>query len=163
ATRRLNAMRMYEPEGVHWGAFGYIEDISFSGPAAPDGNPASGGGYVHAPSITQATAAALARSAYDSHRGTPGGNPYAAVLESLRTQDADWLIQGVQQGIELSIGLGDLLEHSLRKAALDHLVDDFRAAFPIEAEGPGDQPGEVRESIGSRGACDGRRVADTYS
>ncbi len=78
-TRRLEEMREAQPDGVHVGAFGWVEDVQ------PDFEKRhhtreganerrlmqnASGGYIHAPSMDHAAAAAVLRSAFLTRTGT---------------------------------------------------------------------------------------------
>src|SRR6516165_4119774 len=66
ATKRLEAMRAAQPTGVHLGAYGWVENLMPRPPAEsvalPEGGAAArqpgNGGFVHAPSLAHAAAAA---------------------------------------------------------------------------------------------------------
>ena len=161
-ARRLAKMRERQPLGVHWGAYGYVEDITFPRTFTQRGVPTTGGGFVHAPSIGQATAAAMLRCAFDSHRDD-GENAYALNLSSNRVRRARVLIEGIQQGQDLAALLGYQFERALHDSGLDRLIDDFRAAFPISS--PDDEAGDdggPTESLTARNVCDGRTLAEAF-
>jgi hypothetical protein len=100
---------------------------------------AGNGGYVHAPSLNHATAAALLRSGYLTH-ATPGDpNALAINLSSARVQRARYLLDGIRNGQSLEVLLGVQFERGLHDwttrspdpVILDQLKPDFRAKFPI--------------------------------
>jgi hypothetical protein len=159
AWQRLDRMReeganARTERGLLWGAYGYLEDITL----APGMETT---GFMHTPSVAHASAAAILRSAYDSHRYDEGGNAYALNLTSSRVNRARTLVDGVQQGQDLPALLGYQFERSLHDAGLDRLIDDFRAAFPITA--PEEEDTEATaESIAARNVCDGLKLASAY-
>ncbi len=162
ASRRLDVMRDRQPLGVHWGAYGYLEEVALPARTTLWGRPATGGGFIHAPSVAQANAAAILRSAYDSHRDDDAGNAYALNLTSRRVSRALTLIDGVQQGQELAVQLGYLMERGLHEARLDRLITRFRTAFPLATpdETDTDAPQEV---VAPRNVCDGRALSQAYA
>ncbi len=89
------------------------------------------GGYVHAPSMTQAAAGAVLRSGYLSHRGTPDEPALAIDLSSTRVRAALWVLAGVRQGLSLGALTGFQFEQRLHEANLDQYVQPFRDAYPI--------------------------------
>ena len=89
------------------------------------------GGFVHAPSMTQAAAGAVLRSGYLSHRGTPDEATLAIDLSSERTSAALWLLAGVRQGLSLGALTGFQFEQLLHEAGLDLYVQPFRDAYPL--------------------------------
>ena len=81
--------------------------------------PADNGGFIHAPSMTQAAAGAVLRSGYMSHRGTPDEPVLAIDLSSDRTRLALWVLDGVRQGQPLGALTGYQFEQALHDAGLD--------------------------------------------
>ena len=159
-ARRLDLMRERNPVGVHWGAFGYLEEIEFPPATTSRGKPVDGGGYIHAPSVAQATAASMLRSAFDSHRAD-GSNAYALNLTSTRVRQSLTLIDGIQQGQELPVLLGYQFERRLHDEGLDRIIDDFRTKFPYSEADDADIA-EPTEIVAPRNVVDGRLLAETY-
>ncbi len=89
------------------------------------------GGYVHAPSMTQAAAGAVLRSGYLSHRGTEDEAALAVDLSSGRVAAALWLLAGVRQGLSLGALTGFQFEQQLHEQDLDRYVQAFRDAYPL--------------------------------
>ncbi|HEV3169664.1 MAG TPA: hypothetical protein VGZ32_04970, partial [Actinocrinis sp.] len=89
------------------------------------------GGFVHAPSMTQAAAGAVLRSGYLSHRGTSDEPSLAIDLSSQRTGAALWLLAGVRQGLSLGAITGFRFEQQLHEQGLDVYVQPFRDAYPL--------------------------------
>ena len=81
-----------------------------------DSRPSDNGGFVHAPSMTQAAAGAVLRSGYLSHRATPDEPVLAIDLSSDRTRAALWLLDGVRQGLSLGALTGYQFEEQLHEA-----------------------------------------------
>jgi len=142
--------------GVYVGAYGYLENVR--PPAAarqhvPDASlPASlrqgndnlytdpsNGGYVHAPSLNHAAAAALLRSGYLTHASATDPDALAVDLSSGRVARANALLDGVRHGQSLEALLGVQFERGLhdwttrptQPVILDQLKPLFRAKFPI--------------------------------
>ena len=98
------------------------------------------GGYVHAPSLNHATAAALLRSGYLSHATPDDPQALAVNLSSARVRRARYLIDGIRNGQSLEVLLGVQFERGLHDwttrspspVILDQLKPIFRAAFPIQ-------------------------------
>jgi hypothetical protein len=140
ATRRLAEMREARPKGLRVGGYGWVENLrpATPGPAVtgiPDEPgplvaPADDPGFVHAPSLNQASAAALLRNAHLSHGGEED-SPYAIELTSARVRLAKQLFEGVRQGQPIGALLGYTFERNLHDAELDDLIDDFRALAPL--------------------------------
>jgi hypothetical protein len=98
----------------------------------PVQEPASdNGGFVHAPSMTQAAAGAVLRSGYLTHRATPDEPVLAIDLSSDRTRAALWLLDGVRQGQSLGALTGYAFEESLHEADLDVYIQPFRDKYPL--------------------------------
>ena len=145
ATRRLAEVRARQPAGLAIGGYGWLENLrpATPGPAAPATpdepeplvtNP-DDPGFVHAPSLNQASAAALLRNAHLAHGGGDG-DPYAIELSSARVRLARRLFEGVRQGQPLGALLGYRFERTLHEAGVDDFIDDFRVLAPLPgAEG----------------------------
>lgn len=140
ATRRLATMRQATPSGIRLGAYGWVEQIRRAAPLQPVPAPPAGvtgpvshseqnKGFVHAPSLTHAAAAAVLRSGYLSQESnrTPGARPFAIDLSSERVHRAKWLLDGVRQGQSLSALLGYRFERRLHERGLDRYIQRFRA------------------------------------
>ena len=127
ATDRLTSLRAAAPAGCHLGGFGFVEDIRPAGPVTPPG------GYVHAPSAAQASAAAVLRSGFLTRGGS--GSAYDIDLSSARVRDALTLLDGTCQGEPLAALLGQRFERDLhgRQLGLDVLIAPLRADFPLVA------------------------------
>ena len=93
--------------------------------------PPDNGGFIHAPSMTQAAAAAILRSGYLSHRNTPDEPVLAIDLSSGRTSSALWLLDGIRQGQSLGALTGYQFEESLHEAGLDVYIQPFRNKYPL--------------------------------
>ncbi len=145
ATKRLAELRAGAPTGVVVGGYGWLEDLTAATPGAladpvPDepgpltlvaGDP----GFVHAPSLNQASLAALLRDAHLAH-GATADSPYAVDLSSARTRIALQLLDGVRAGQPLGALLGYRCERALHEAGLDPFVDPLRSLDPLAgAEG----------------------------
>ncbi|HEX6052710.1 MAG TPA: hypothetical protein VFZ21_25770, partial [Gemmatimonadaceae bacterium] len=139
ASRRLAEMRAATPTGVSIGGYGWVENLrpaatvpAVTAPDEPGPLVAAPNdpGFVHAPSLNQASAAALLRNAHLSHGGERD-SPYAIELTSGRVRLARQLFEGVRQGQPIGALLGYTFERNLHEAGLDALIDDFRAVAPL--------------------------------
>ena len=110
ATRRLAALRTTRSGATFFGGYGWVEDLRPQSGRTSDG-------FIHAPSIAQASAAAVLASAHLSHRVANGNEPFALDLSSERVHRARGLIDGVRQGQSLPALLGYRLERSLHGPA----------------------------------------------
>ena len=140
ATRRLAELRARRQTGVIIGGYGWLENLV----PAPDraSAPATPGevgplfvdtddpGFIHAPSLNQASTAALLRNAHLAHGAQPDG-PYAIELTSGRVRAAQHLFDGVRQGQPLGALLGYRFERALHEAELDVFIDEFRSLAPL--------------------------------
>jgi hypothetical protein len=159
ATRRLADLRTAKPTGLVVGGYGWVEDLRPATPGAavvvpdePDPVVAAADdpGFIHAPSLTQASAAAVLREAHLSHGGQPD-SPHAVELTSARARLARQLFDGVRQGQPLGALLGYTFERQLHEAGRDDLIDDFRTIAPL--------PGAADRRI----VVDGLRLARKWS
>ena len=132
ATRRLGELRTSSTTGILIGGFSWVENVVERGPTDP-----SSAGYQIAPSLQQATTAAVLRGAYLTHHPLGGSAPpadaaFTVDLSSRRARLATWLLDGVRQGQPLSVLLGYRFERSLQDAGLGDLIEVFRQAAPYD-------------------------------
>jgi hypothetical protein len=162
ATALLTRARGAENNGVHLGAFGWVEEVRPAAARPPVQGveleavrtldrlraatlkramnlPApvqplqDNGGYIFAPSLVQAAAGAVLRNGYMTHKGTSQEGLLAIDLSSERVRNALLLLEGVQQGQSLNALLGYLFETGLHTLQLDKYAQPFRDRFPIIA------------------------------
>jgi hypothetical protein len=145
ASQKLATMRASAPAGCHMGGFGWAEDVR------PVGTAPVPGGYIHAPSAAQASAAAILRNGYLSRGGT--GSAYAVDLSSARVRDALQLLDGTRQGEPLAALLGYRFERDLHGRQLELLIFPLRIHFPLVA-------GKTLEGVGPTEFVGGRNVVD---
>jgi hypothetical protein len=114
----------------------------------------SAAGFVHAPSLNHATAAAVLRNGYLTHATPDDPGRLAVNLSSRRVRRARELMDGVRNGqpievllgIEFERGMHDATTRATNPVVLNDLKPTFRTAFPIKRtripkEGhPGDAP-----------------------
>ena len=135
ATRRLGELRAKAPRALVLGAFGWVQGLKASPRAtvpAPPGETGEHfaarepGGFLHAPSLAQASAAAVLRSGYLAHMGEAGSGQLAINLSSSRVRVAESLLDGVRQGQQLGSLLGYRFERGLHERQLDRFIAGFR-------------------------------------
>ncbi|MFD2081344.1 hypothetical protein SAMN05421678_1269 [Actinopolymorpha cephalotaxi] len=172
ATKRLAWLRRPaggQPTGVHVGGFGWVTDVRPrpTRPAVPADElpPNEPGpltripdspGFVHAPSLAQATTAAVLRSGHRAHGEDPTG-PLAVSLPSDRVRTAAWILDGVRQGQPLGTLLGYRFERAVQDHPLPALaahIDRFRAVAPLRGSAL-DPEGQVSEAITTTSVVDG--------
>ncbi|GAA5160754.1 MULTISPECIES: hypothetical protein [Amycolatopsis] len=127
ATRRLAVLRSREPRGLALGAYGWVHDIVPSDPAERPG------GYIHAPSLAQATTAGVLRAANLAHRAS---GAFSFDLSSGQVRTGLRLLEGVRQGQQLGALLGYTVERGLHDhpatgGALARFVLSLRALAPL--------------------------------
>jgi hypothetical protein len=163
ATKRLDSMRRYKSNGLLVGAYGFVENL----PIPADGSELDAldrGGYIHAPSVNQATTAALLKTGFLTHSGN-GNNPYRINLSSDRIRRALRILEGVREGQELGALLGyqferDLHEHEPR---LDQYKDEFRKTFPIVAHQVTENSNNAAaETVAARNVVNGLALIKSY-
>lgn len=161
ASKRLEALRQRRAQagqalGLHIGAYGFVEDLRRD--TTPDSL-----GYTHAPSLTQAAAAAMLRSGFLAN-AQRGGEAFNIDLSSARVQQARSLIEGIERGQSPAALLGYRFERALRDTR-DFVgakyILDYRLRYPLRAAGtdPGDQP---KEMIAARDVVDGLALLDAW-
>lgn len=171
--RRLASGQQERRTGIYIGSYGYLENVraarqkwvKLSENVLPPElreqndnlyhNPKNGG-YVHAPSLNHATAAAILRNGYLTHSSPADREKLSVNLSSERVRRARYLIEGVRNGQTLEVLLGYLFERGLHDwttrpvnpIILDQLKPLFRKAFPIKRtkiprKGFASEPAEV--------------------
>ncbi|MEN3281425.1 MAG: hypothetical protein V7607_2565 [Solirubrobacteraceae bacterium] len=149
ATERLWISRAAHEHGLALGGFGVLERIapttlsavpsSIALPddvSAPVFTDAANAGFVHAPSATQAAAAAVLRSAHLAHHALaadPGRREaFAVELSSRRVRDAIEVIDGLREGQPFGALLGYRIERLLLRSRPEAIAI-VRAAAPLVA------------------------------
>lgn len=168
-------------KGIYMGAYGYVEEvrpaknIRILNDTVPtklrptDNNgvfvypTGKNGGFVHAPSINHASAAAVLRAGYLSHVNTTNPDLLAVNLSSERVRRAMFLLDGLRNGQMLEALLGYQFERALhdRSASLNKFILDFRVAFPIEQkELPQQGTGVATESLPPYNVVNGLKLSE---
>jgi len=170
ATRRLETMTAGGSAGARVGAYGWVENLQRAAPAtevpasarppqeaAPLYAPAQDSGFIHAPSLTHATAAAVLRNAHLGPSGVPKADgPFAIDLSSARVREATRLLDGVRQGQPLGALLGYRLERRLHELQLDRFIAPLRGVAPLAVRArDGDGDAHPVESIAANNVVDG--------
>lgn len=154
ATARLALRRAAQPAGAHVGCFGWVEDLR------PDVGPAAESvGYIHAPSIAHATAAAVLRAGRMAHRGDDG-EIFDLEITADRTREALALLEGVAEGQSIAALLGYRIERRLRDAALSAHVLPLRRRAPMQHADA--ELAEPVEAIAARDVVDGVTLLDRW-
>ena len=155
ATARLAAMRTQRPLGIHVGGYGWVEGLH------PDIAPDSLG-YVHAPSLAQASAAAILRSGHLAHRDSEH-QTMNIDLRSDRVRLALGILEGVAQGQPLAALLGYRIERALRDRdpRLARFIAPLRQLAPLRPVivGTVTQP---TEAIAARDVVDGVALLEQW-
>ncbi|MEU1268500.1 hypothetical protein [Streptomyces sp. NPDC005799] len=143
-------------QGIHLGGYAWLEPLRPEGRVlepvqltdddlskAFAGAPAlvhdtTNQGYVHAPSLNHAVAAAVLRNGYVSNTSAANRQTMAVNLTSERVRTALELIEGIRAGQNLSNLLGYQFERGLHDrhglAEVDKFIYKLRKAFPIRAD-----------------------------
>jgi hypothetical protein len=155
ATARLDALRQKRALGIHVGGYGWVEGLR------PDTTPDSLG-YVHAPSLEQASAAAILRSGHLAHRDSEH-QTMNIDLRSDRVRLALDLLEGVSRGQPLAALLGYRIERALRDRdpRLARFIAPLRQLAPLRpiVENTVTQP---TEAIAARDVVDGIALLERW-
>jgi hypothetical protein len=191
ATSILNRRRAAKTIGMHIGGFGWVEEVRPAAPRPAvqgteleavrllDSRRAAvlkkqlnlrvpvqplqdNGGYIFAPSLAQASVAAVLRNGYMTHKGTSEEGLLSIDLSSERVRNALLLLEGVQQGQSLNALLGYLFESGLHALELDKYAQPFRDRFPIVANKltPSSDPSE---SVAASNVVDGLALRTAFA
>jgi hypothetical protein len=166
ATKRLASMRATQPQGIYLGGYGWVENLKPEATARTEVTPPPGEaapllahvndtGFIHAPSMTHASAAALLRNAQLGSSGVAAANgPFAIDLSSRRVREASWLLDGVRQGQPLAALLGYRFERRLHELRKDQFIAPLRELAPLTAKKL-ENTNEPVESIAANNVVDG--------
>lgn len=165
AERRLESLRARNAKGLTIGGYGWVENLvrrlAEDVVSAPQGETGplradSGGGFIHAPTLNQAAAAGVLRSAHLSHAGTPSDGALAIDLSSRRVCLAMELLDGVRAGQPLGALLGYRLERNLHEGQVDRYIAPLRRIAPLVANSTtAPRIGESLDAIAARNVVDG--------
>ncbi len=172
-------------KGVFLGAFGWLEqvrprmrkldpvppapglDASFHAAGlAPLVHDSTNGGYIHAPSLNQAVAAAVLRNGYLANATPANPGAFAVNLSSQRVRLALSFLEGIRQGQSLGALLGYQLERGLHDAwalgEVDEHIHALRKKFPLVADRHPDtsDPAASIEKIEARNVVDGLQLVE---
>lgn len=165
ASKRLAELRIAQPTGVLVGGYGWVINLVSAAPLVeisppPAGEPApiflapDNPGFIHTPSLAQATTAALLRSGHLAHASEEQSELLAIDLSSARVRLARWLLDGVRQGQPLGALLGYRFERRLQDAGKPQFIAFFRELAPLVAKQL-EQTTEPVENIAASNVVDG--------
>lgn len=142
-------------KGVYLGAYGWLEDVRpkpkaltvqpidlrlstfFRRDEPPVMRDPGNGGYIHAPSLNQAVAAAILRSGYIANTSPDDRSSLAVNLSSERVRLALSILDGMRNGQSLGALLGYRFERGLHDrhdtGEVDQFISRMRKAFPLRA------------------------------
>ena len=123
AEQRVDSLRSKNPAGIQIGGFGWVENLR---PDTAGTGPSQG--YIHAPSMTHAAAAAVLRSGYSAYSDGTSTSPLSVDLRSDRVRVASWMMDGVRQGQRINDLLGYRFERYLHDQHLDIWIAPAREA-----------------------------------
>jgi hypothetical protein len=172
ATKRLAAMRAHGPRGVYVGAYGWVEELrpmpvsaltQVAAPPPGEAGPlftrADDSGFIHAPSLTHAAAAALLRNAHLGATNAPqADSPFAISLTSRRVREADRLLEGIRQGQKLGALLGYRFERGLHDLGFDVVIPRMRTLAPLDVPAL-DNSTTPMEAVAANNVVDGQVLA----
>ncbi len=190
--RGLSSANAERRTGIYIGSYGYLENVRASRARRrklPEDslpvelrervdnlylNPQNGG-YVHAPSLNHATAAAILRNGYLTHSSPADREKLSVNLSSERVRRAKYLIEGVRNGQTLEALLGYQFERGLHDwttrpvnpIILDQLKPVFRSGFPIKRTkipraGFASEPAEVIDDFSVTNGLDLARTTAAF-
>lgn len=161
-ARKLEQQRKVKPTGIYIGAYGWVEDLKLGGSTTN-----TEGGFIHAPSPTHATAAAVMKSAFLNHL-QPKGSAFALNLSSQRLQRAQQVLELMRGGERLEAILGYQFERELTDASIKKgstaaaFIPAFREKFPIMSRQMPINPAETaKDVISNQNVVNGLNLAET--
>jgi hypothetical protein len=156
ATRRLAAVRAAAPAGVHIGAYGWVTDLR------PATAPVSQG-FVHTPSLQQATTAAVLRSGHLAHNDAEH-KALNLDLSSNRVRTALRILDGVDEGQPLAALLGYRFERAIRVRSLTlaRFILPIRRLAPLRPNVAPPAAATSSENLATRDVVDGVALLDRW-
>jgi hypothetical protein len=169
--------------GIYLGAYGWLENLSRKtaplqpaqltgsmqaafGAGAPLMRDPANGGFVAAPSISQATTSAILRAGYLSNASPQQPQALAINLSSARVRVALELLEGIRNGQPLGALLGYRLQRGLHEGyaplELDRFIYPLRRQFPLVANqlaSTRDQSAAI-ETIEANNVIDGLKLLE---
>lgn len=172
--------------GLFVGAYGYLEQVKpeprtlspvqlspelskIFTPAGevPPVRDSANAGFIHAPSIAQASAAAVMKSAYLSQADASQADTYSINLTADRVRRATAILEGIRNGQSLSALLGYQFERGLHDrhnmAEVDKFIYPLRKACPLVADKLKETQTSADvsiESIEARNVLDGLKLVN---
>jgi hypothetical protein len=119
ASKKLAEKRKSKAAGMQIGAYGWLLDLKRSGEPTSQG-------FIHAPSLTHAAAAAVLRAGWNAYGTRRGETPLSVDLSSDRVRGGLWILDGVRNGQDLAELLGGRFERYLHDAHLDDWIRTIR-------------------------------------
>lgn len=168
-------------QGVHLGAFGWVENLVPSelklaekssistelydrekdGPLFEQENNA---GFIHGPSLNHAATAAVLRNAYISHYDPTDPEKMAINLSSERVRTSLDFLDGIRNGQELGAMLGYRFERGLHDRygdpSLNQYIEKIRQKYPMVADKITDDTGELVNSKEAINVLDGYAILE---
>jgi hypothetical protein len=156
ATRRLATLRAAAPSGIHIGAYGWVDDLR------PATNPTSQG-FIHTPSLAQATTAAVLRSGHLAHNDAEH-KALNLDLSSSRVRTALRILDGVDEGQPLAALLGYRFERAVRVRSLTlaRFILPIRRLAPLRPNVGAPAPATSSENLAARDVVDGVALLDRW-
>jgi len=156
ATKRLGDVRATSTTGIHVGGYGWLDDHR------PASAPTSQG-FVHAPSLPQATTAAVLRSGHLAHNDAEH-RALDINLTSARVRAALNVLDGIGEGQPLAAILGYRFERAIKTRSLTlarHILPIRRLA-PLRPESQPPATTSASENIGAREVVDGVALLERW-
>jgi hypothetical protein len=161
ATYRLNQFRdprdpKANPTGIYLGGYGWVENLR-------PRTTALSAEFIHAPSIAQATTAAVLRSGYLAHQDQLEGARLEIDLSSRRVRLAQGLIDGVRQGQPLGALLGYRFERTIHDASaqLNRIIAPLRERASLTGDKPTRRDAaDPLETVAANNVVDGLKLLD---
>ena len=167
ATRRLRQNGIENANENYVGGYGWVEDIRPTNRTmrTVDGFTAQvqqdNGGFIHAPSMRHASAAAIMRSGRMAEKSDP--TKYAIELPSARARRAHQLSDGMRNEQPLGALLGYEFERGLRArgvAGTEGFILALRKLYPLVANKSGNDSADPADRIAARNVVDGKLLRE---
>ncbi|MGN6567899.1 MAG: hypothetical protein ACTHJ0_08105, partial [Flavipsychrobacter sp.] len=170
-------------EGIIIGAYGWVENIKPQGTKTTVAPPTSNftgtiysdsgnEGYIHAPSINQAAAAAVLRNGYVTRANSSNSSVLSVNISSERVRAAEAILEGLRNGQPIGQLLGAQFEQRLRdeyiydtahSQFIDPFISNFRENFTLTNTVTAYDPSLGIENIKAANVLDGLKLANAFN
>ncbi|MEN0061385.1 MAG: hypothetical protein AAGA48_04495, partial [Myxococcota bacterium] len=141
ANRKLAAMRQEQSHGIHLGGYGWLVDLEPSDTDKPTQ------GFLHTPSLSHATTAAVLRAGWSAFGTGDQASPLAVNLSGDRVLGGQWILDAVRNGQDIGELLGARFERWLHDEHADVHIETVRSEALAAVGRNGEPPTQIVDGL----------------